>query len=524
MKKRWLAALAAALICTSCAPVSEEPDVTNLSWYLNFSWYTASWGQNAVSQAITEKTGINVSFQVPAGTESETLDALISRNQLTDLVTLGWWEPQTELLVRSGSVYAYDELAEQYCPEFFEYAGQAQLDWYTQPDGHVYAYPSSSTTPKDCINGVGDVSNQCFLVRKDIYEALGCPDMTTPEGFMQAVRDAAQLFPETENGPLIPIGLHEFTSTGCYSLEEILQSFLAIPYQKDGAYYDRFTDPDYIAWLKVFRQLQEEGYLTSDVFLDKRAQMSEKIEDGRYFCLLYQRSDMADQQKVIYQEAPERVYLAVDGPRNLKGDEPNLSGIGINGWTLTYITRSCEHPDKAISFVSFLLSEEGQKLTALGIEGEHYTWEDGKAVFIGEADRLYRDNYAEYVRQIGADNTYWMFQNDAMQRKWYVEQNPVLLQMERWCAKYTRYIAAYEIRLPFESFAETAEASIDELWGATLPQLLLAESDEEFDAIFENFLTRREELGFEEVAAVKNQLYEENWKKLGLKQEETSWN
>src|SRR5699024_6768432 len=122
----------------------------------------------------------------------------------------------------------------------------------------------SSTTPKDCINGVGDVSNQCFLVRKDIYEALGCPDMTTPEGFMQAVRDAAQLFPETENGPLIPIGLHEFTSTGCYSLEEILQSFLAIPYQKDGAYYDRFTDPDYIAWLKVFRQLQEEGYLTSD--------------------------------------------------------------------------------------------------------------------------------------------------------------------------------------------------------------------------------------------------------------------
>ena len=93
MKKGWLAAVAVALICTSCAPVSEEPDVTNLSWYLNFSWYTASWGQNAVSQAITEKTGINVSFQVPAGTESETLDALISRNQLTDLVTLGGWEP-----------------------------------------------------------------------------------------------------------------------------------------------------------------------------------------------------------------------------------------------------------------------------------------------------------------------------------------------------------------------------------------------------------------------------------------------
>ncbi len=27
------------------------------------------------------------------------------------------------------------------------------------------------------------ISNQTFLVRKDIYEAIGSPDMTTPEGF-----------------------------------------------------------------------------------------------------------------------------------------------------------------------------------------------------------------------------------------------------------------------------------------------------------------------------------------------------
>ncbi len=52
-------------------------------------------------------------------------------------------------------------------------------------------------------------------------------------------------------------------------------NFLAVPYEKDGEVYDRYTDPDYIAWLKAFRELGAEGYLRSDIFLDKRMQMEE---------------------------------------------------------------------------------------------------------------------------------------------------------------------------------------------------------------------------------------------------------
>ncbi len=70
--------------------------------------------------------------------------------------------------------------------------------------------------------------------------------MTTPEGFMNAVRKAAELYPQIDGEPLIPIGAHDFTDTGCVSFDQYLQNFLAIPYEKDGKFYDRYTDEEYI--------------------------------------------------------------------------------------------------------------------------------------------------------------------------------------------------------------------------------------------------------------------------------------
>ena len=50
--------------------------------------------------------------------------------------------------------------------------------------------------------------------------------MTTPEGFSEAVKRAAELFPEVNGEPLIPIGADEFTDRGNVSFGLYLQSFL----------------------------------------------------------------------------------------------------------------------------------------------------------------------------------------------------------------------------------------------------------------------------------------------------------
>lgn len=205
-----------------------------LEWYVNFSWFKTGWGENLVSKAITEETGVSVRFITPAGNETEKINSMIASDTLPDIITLGWWEPQAEELVEYDMVYPLNELADEYAPYFYDVINEDTARWYTKEDGNLYCYPNSSYTLKDYEEHDNIGSNQNFLVRKDIYEAIGSPDMTTPEGFSAAVKAAAEQFPQVDGYPLIPIGAEEFKKEGCNSFGKYLQNFLAIPYEKGG--------------------------------------------------------------------------------------------------------------------------------------------------------------------------------------------------------------------------------------------------------------------------------------------------
>lgn len=505
--------------CAASAPPAEvvsENETVTLNWYINYSWYNTPWGENAVSRAITEKTGANIKFISPDGNESETLNALIAGNSLPDLITLGWWEPQLSEMINRGMVCPLNELADQYDPFFWTVADNQCVDWYKRPDGNVYCYPNSFYTPEDYEKNDNIASNQTFLVRRDIYEAIGSPDMTAPDGFADAVRAAAEKFPTVDGKPLIPIGAHEFTSRGCDSFDLFLMNFLAIPFEKDNVSYDRFTDPEYKRWLLMFRQLGEEGLLANDIFIDKRVQMEEKLAYGRYFCMLYQRTDLAEQQRALYEQDPDKAYIAIDGPRNSSGDPHTLPGTSINGWTVTLISKNCRYPDRAIKLMSFLMSEEGQKLTSLGIEGENYIMTDGRAELTEETETLMHSDYPAYVAQIGADNSYWMLQDNRMQAKWKPLDDPALRQMEEWTYPYTCYTGQYNTMFIPDSKAEAANQRIYAIHGEMLPKLLLAEDEETFEALWLQYVKERKEAGIETVLEESTRQMREAKAKLGL--------
>ena len=178
---------------------------------------------------------------------------------------------------------------------------EQNLEWYKQENGNTYGYPNASSSPKD-FDRYKDLkpSNQTFLVRKDMYEAIGDPDMRTPEGFLKALKAAKEKFPEVNGQPLIPFGMNEFTDVGNMSLEGILTKF---PCNSNGERWKSYMivqqDPEYLRWLKTFREANEIGLLSKDIFIDKRPQMEEKIAQGRYFAMLYQRSDLAAQEQAF---------------------------------------------------------------------------------------------------------------------------------------------------------------------------------------------------------------------------------
>nr|WP_027086486.1 extracellular solute-binding protein [Cohnella panacarvi] len=512
----------------SASPSADEPgwksdtSPVTFDWYLNFAWFPNKWGVDPTSQYVTKKTGVNINFIVPAGNENEKLNAMIASNDLPDFITLGWWEENVKKMVEGGLVESLTDLANEYDPYFFKVADAAKLSWYAQPDGKTYMYPNSSASPND-FQKYGDrfISNQTFVVRKDIYEAIGSPDMRTPEGFLNALKLAKEKFPEINGQPIIPIGFHEFGDSGNYSFIDMAQdssylsSFLALPREKEGKLYDRLTDPEFVRWLKVFRQANQDGLISKDVFVDKRAQMEEKIAQGRYFAMLYQRTDFAAQQNVLYANDPNSVYIAVDGPANANMDAPTLAGPAISGWTVTLISKKVKDKERAIKFLSYLISEEGQKDLYLGEKGVSYDTIDGVDQFLPEAKKLLDTDRSAFDKQYGSSLTFWMQQDTNMILQWQPPAVEPFKQLEEWTKGKTKSYSEFDLINPPATSPEGINLTkIANEFGQALPKMILSKSDADLDTILNDFVAKREKLGYADIQSYRQAKYEENLKKL----------
>ncbi len=491
-------------------------------WYINFSWFARHWGDSKVSKYITEKTGVDINFIVPAGNEAEKLNAMIAGDALPDLITLGWWEGQVPMMIDAGLVEPLDELAKKYDPYFFKVANPDKIGWYTQADGHIYGYPNASYTPTDYKKYAGKLtSNETFLVRKDIYEALGKPDMTTPEGFINALEMAKKKFPTVNGQPLIPFATNEFGDVGNTQLQGYLAHFLAIAPEKDGKFVNAdlgLTDnPEYIRWMKTFRKAHEKGLIQTDMFVDKRSQIEEKAAQGRYFCMLYQNWDMQAAQNALYARDPNSIYIAVNGPKNSKGDDPVLAGGGIAGWTVTLISKNCKDKARAIQFLSYLISEEGQMDTNFGILNETYTMKNGVPQLTPEVKELDQKDKNKQESEIGVQYTYWMLMDTAWQAQWGVEYAPSVGQPQLWTRPYVASYAAYDgLTLPVGSDEQLIYEDIQRKWGKVLPQMLRAKSEAEFDKIVKEFNQYKKSKGIDKVIEAQTKLMNANKIKLGM--------
>ncbi|MGL5259368.1 MAG: hypothetical protein ACRC7V_04610 [Lachnospiraceae bacterium] len=210
------------------------------------------------------------------------------------------------------------------------------------------------------------------------------------------------------------------------------------------------------------------------------------------------------------------MYIAVEGPRNENGDDPKLSVTNIYGWTVTLISKNCRDPERAISFLSYLMSEEGQKITYLGIENETYDVINGVYKLKAEVEKIRELDREAYVESYGADNTYWMLQNNIMQNQWIEQRSNEIMGFREWTRPYTVYTAQYDIVFEADSVWGNIQEKINEEWGKTLPLLLLSKTEEEFDAHLKAYKERKYELGYENLQGELTKRMEEAKKKLGM--------
>ena len=120
------------------------------------------------------------------------------------------------------------------------------------------------------------------------------------------------------------------------------------------------------------------------------------------------------------------------------------------------------------------------------------------------------------VAREGADDAYWMLQDNVMQLQWKQEPSPATAQLEEWGRKYVVYNGQYDVVFDSGSKEASEEDKITKLWSQTLPALLMAPSEEEFDTLFEEFIEKRDELGYTDVMEKKTAYMNSAKEKLGI--------
>ncbi len=505
---------------TTGAPAEVEPgwksdtSPITLDWYVNLSYFTWQWGTSVVSDLITEKTGISINFIAPAGNENEKVNTMIASGNLPDVMTLYWGDPQVKTMEEGGLVYPLNELAGKYDPYFNKVAYPSIVNWFKRDDGNLYGWANFSSPLELMKDGDFVLGNQLVMVRSDMYEAIGKPDMRTPEGFLNALKLAKEKFPQVNGQPMIPLGGHEFTDRGNWGFDEYIQDFLAIPWEKDGKIYDRRSDPEYITWMKTFRKASEMGLIAKDIFIDKNAQIDDKIKQGRYFALIHQSLSMST-LNAVKEANSGAYYTAIDAMYNSKLETPTLKAANvINGWLMSFIPKTNKYPERTIKFFSYLISDEGQKDCALGKEGVTWKTQDGRDRMTPEMVELKNHEIKTFTEKYGLGEFY-MFYNPAVNDQWktpYLEPEKSNLE---WTNGKAKSQAIYTNLNPVANTPEgIAYDKIELKWGETLPKLMLAESDEKFDQLFKAFTDFRAAQGYDKIVAIQQANLDKNKKKM----------
>lgn len=493
-----------------------DTSTADLSWYINFDWFAQTWGNDVATKYITEDTNVNITYQ---GGSDDKLNTILASGDLPDIITISGTSP----IIKEASKFAMplDELAEKYDPYFVKHAVKDETyKFFTQDDGHVYGYPNFSTTKAD-YEGTGVYGNQAFLVREDIYEELGKPDMSTPEGFLAALEAAQKLGLKNElDQDIIPFGTIDFIEESEKSaiFERALADFIGVPVLTENQeYYDRYTDEDYLTWLKTFAAARRAGYTDKDMITMAKSDKEARVSNGTYF--VYFTPDLiseTDSITVWENDNPDKSYIAVDGPASTIGREPALVGTTIEGWTQTFISKSCKNPQKAMELITYLVSEEGDMVMNYGREGETYTMVDGKPVLNPELLELKQTDPGQFEKEVGLTTHLWLQDSVRLSSYMGVDQFPKALQQPKiWTQDKIK--PQFELALLDTDLTKEAGRNLEKInqkWPQVVGAILDSKTDEEIDQAIADFVQYRTDNGYDQILKERNEKIASNIEKL----------
>ncbi|MDR3121126.1 MAG: hypothetical protein LBU58_07335, partial [Clostridiales bacterium] len=123
-------------------------------------------------------------------------------------------------------------------------------------------------------------------------------------------------------------------------------------------------------------ELYREGLLYKEYLAQRPEDFFQQVRSGKVFAASYNTGLAADVNKVFDESGISGQLVPVTKALPWKGETKFQPMDGNIGWASCFISKDVSDPKRAIRYMEFLKSPEGDALTQWGIEDTHYTLDE----------------------------------------------------------------------------------------------------------------------------------------------------
>ena len=375
--------------------------------YFNADGKNGNW-DNPVAKAITEATGVTLDVSYPVasqGDAKEDVALMIANDEYPDMI---YAKGSATDLYQAGALIDMTDLIEKYGPNIKKMYGaeMEKLKW-SQDDPGIYQLSYAGVNQKTLTTG-GSCQIQWAALKENDYKYP-----KTLDEYEKMIKSYLAAHPKTEDG-LDMIGITMSASDWHWMITLGNPAGLIADASPDNGqwiiddeynvHYKHVTDEEkeYFKWLC---RMYNEGILDPNFATQTDDDYIAKVASGRVVAITDAEWHYSQCEATLVADGKvDQTYVGL--PVTLREDQVEKAllyqGTTV-GWGIG-ITKSCEDPVRAIKFLDYLCSDEGQILYHWGIEGENYFLDDDGQPYRTDEEVAKAQSDPDYHKNTGIDN------------------------------------------------------------------------------------------------------------------------
>ena len=375
--------------------------------YFNADGKNGNW-DNPVAKAITEATGVTLDVSYPVasqGDAKEDVALMIANDEYPDMI---YAKGSATDMYQAGALIDMTDLIEKYGPNIKKMYGaeMEKLKW-SQDDPGIYQLSYAGVNQKTLTTG-GSCQIQWAALKENDYKYP-----KTLDEYEKMIKSYLAAHPKTEDG-LDMIGITMSASDWHWMITLGNPAGLIADASPDNGqwiiddeynvHYKHVTDEEkeYFKWLC---RMYNEGILDPNFATQTDDDYIAKVASGRVVAITDAEWHYSQCEATLVADGKvDQTYVGL--PVTLREDQVEKAllyqGTTV-GWGIG-ITKSCEDPVRAIKFLDYLCSDEGQILYHWGIEGENYFLDDNGQPYRTDEEVAKAQSDPDYAKNTGIDN------------------------------------------------------------------------------------------------------------------------